>query len=81
MLQVLTGIGITDKPDIRFRQLVFTPERGFATNGDKYRTAVQGYYENFLIDGQFDVTYKKRFNYVHDVVAEAEKAVLLIIAE
>ncbi|MDD4637342.1 MAG: SusC/RagA family TonB-linked outer membrane protein, partial [Bacteroidales bacterium] len=50
---------------------VFLPELGFATVGDKYRTSIQGYYDNMLLDTQFDVTYHKRFNYVHDFSAKA----------
>lgn len=51
--------------------IVFIPETGFATVGDKYRTSVQGYFANMLVDAQFDVTYHKRFNYVHDFSAKA----------
>lgn len=50
---------------------IFIPERGFATDIDRYRTAVSGYFDNLLIDAQFSVAYAKRFNYVHDFSAKA----------
>lgn len=62
------ALGLDDRTE---QTIVFIPERGFATVGDKYRTSIQGYYDNMLIDTQFDVTYHKRFNYVHDFSAKA----------
>lgn len=50
---------------------IFIPERGFATDVDRYRTSVQGYFDNLLVDAQFSVAYAKRFNYVHDFSAKA----------
>ncbi len=62
------ALGLNNRTE---QTIVFIPETGFATVGDKYRTSIQGYYDNMLIDTKFDVTYHKRFNYVHDFSAKA----------
>lgn len=67
-LKFRLALGLDNRTE---QTIVFLPENGFATVGDKYRTSVQGYYDNMLIDTQFDVTYHKRFNYVHDFSAKA----------